>query len=186
MKTRTLTLSLLLASLILASCSSAAGNAETVTDHADTTPATEAVTESRWKDAIPEGTDLGGKTITIHARGNENSMLEIETDAETGDVLNDTIYKRNRDLEERLNFQWEMFEGAGWETYSQEISKIRASIAAGDNAWQIISGWGTSITPLALEHCFYDLVGMPHLDTTAPWWNQAAVHAWRRLCHVCQ
>lgn len=175
MKTRTLTLSLLLASLILASCASA-GNTETVTDHTDTTPATEAVTESRWKDAIPEGTDLGGKTITIHARGDENSMLEIETDAETGDILNDTIFKRNRDLEERLNFTWEMFEGAGWETYNQEISKIRASIAAGDNAWQIISGWGTSITPLALEHCFYDLVGMPHLDTTAPWWNQAAVH----------
>ncbi len=174
MKTRTLTLSLLIASLILASCASA-GNTETVTDHTDTTPATEAITESRWKDALPEDTDLGGRTVTMHVRGNDNTMLEVNTDAENGDVLNDTIFRRNRDLEERLNFKLGVYEGEGWENYGQEVNKIRSSIAAGDNAWQIISGWGLNITPLALENCFYDLSGMPYLDTTKPWWNQAAV-----------
>ncbi|MBR5870246.1 MAG: extracellular solute-binding protein [Clostridia bacterium] len=164
---------LLLAALLLASCADTAGNE---TPAGDTAADTEAVTESRWADALPAGTDLGGKTITIHVRGNENSMLEVDTAEENGDVLNDTIYQRNRSLEERLNFTWQTYEGAGWADYGQEVVKIRASIAAGDNAWQIISGWGTSITPLALEHCFYDLTSMPYIDTTAPWWNQAAVN----------
>lgn len=165
---------LLLASLLLASCSSTAGTSEQTTDPSADDSA-KSVIESRWKDAIPEGTDLGGKTITIHVRGNENAMFEVNTDTETGDILNDTIFRRNRDTEERLNFTLNVYEGAGWENYGQEVNTIRASVAAGDNAWQIISGWGQNITPLALENCFYDLNGMPHLDTSAPWWNQAIV-----------
>ena len=166
---------LLFAGLLLASCSDTAAPTADTNNADDTAAATEAVTEARWKDAIPEGTDLGGKTVTIHVRGNENTMLEINAESETGDILNDTIFRRNRDLEERLNFTLGIYEGAGWENYSQEINKIRSSIAAGDNAWQIVSGWGINITPLALENCFYDLTGMPYLDTTKPWWNQSTV-----------
>ena len=166
---------LLFAGLLLASCSDTSGQTADTTGAEGTAAATEAVTESRWKDAIPEGTDLGGKTVTMHVRGNDNAMLEINIGEEDGDVLHDTVYKRNRDLEDRLNFTLAIYEGEGWENYGQEVNKIRSSIAAGDNAWQIISGWGTSITPLALENCFYDLTGMPYLDTTAPWWNQAIV-----------
>ncbi len=173
MKTLSRITAILFAALLLASCSDTSGQTAETNNTDGTAAAAEAVTESRWKDAIPEGTDLGGKTITIHVRG--DSTEEIDNEGENGDILNDTIYKRNRDLEERLNFKWEVYEGEGWQTYSTEVSKIRASIAAGDNAWQIISGWGTNITPLALEYCFYDLIGMPHLDTTAPWWNQATV-----------
>ena len=166
---------MLFAALLLASCSDTSGQIAETNNADDTAAATEAVTEARWKDAIPEGTDLGGKTVTIHVRGNENTMLEINAESETGDILNDTIFRRNRDLEERLNFTLGIYEGAGWESYSQEINKIRSSIAAGDNAWQIVSGWGINITPLALENCFYDLTGMPYLDTTKPWWNQSTV-----------
>ena len=165
---------MLFAALLLASCSDSPAQ-PVDTNNADYTAATEAVTESRWVDAIPSGTDLGGKTVTIHVRGDDGSMLEVNTDTENGDILNDTIFRRNRDLEERLNFKLSMFEGEGWANYGQEVNKIRSSIAAGDNAWQIISGWGLNITPLALENCFYDLTGMPYLDTTKPWWNQAAV-----------
>ena len=166
---------MLFAALLLASCSDTPAQPADTNNADDTAAATEAVTEARWKDAIPEGTDLGGKTVTIHVRGNENTMLEVNAESETGDILNDTIFRRNRDLEERLNFTLGIYEGAGWENYSQEINKIRSSIAAGDNAWQIISGWGINITPLALENCFYDLTGMPYLDTTKPWWNQSTV-----------
>ena len=167
---------LMMAALLFASCSDTPADTVDTAAASDTTAAVETVTEARWKDAIPEGTDLGGKTVVINARGDEGSLLEIDTDEEIGEVLNDTIYQRNRDLEERLNFKLELYAGQGWQNYGTELSKIRASIAAGDNAWQIISGWGINITPLALEGCFYDLADMPYLDTSAPWWNQASVN----------
>ena len=167
---------LLLASLLFASCSDTSGQIAETNNTDDTAAATEAVTEARWIDAIPEGTDLGGKTVVINARGDEGSLLEIDTADEIGEVLNDTIYQRNRGLEERLNFKLELYAGQGWQNYGAELSKIRASIASGDNAWQIISGWGINITPLALEGCFYDLSDMPYLDTSAPWWNRASVN----------
>lgn len=165
----------LLSAMLLASCSDASSESVDTTS-ASSTEVLETVTEARWLDAIPEETDLGGKTVVINARGDEGSLLEIDTADEIGEVLNDTIYQRNRGLEERLNFKLELYPGQGWQNYGAELSKIRASIASGDNAWQIISGWGINITPLALEGCFYDLTGMPYLDTSAPWWNRASVN----------
>ena len=113
MKTLSRITAMLFAALLLASCSDTPAQPVDTNNAEDTAAATEAVTEARWKDAIPEGTDLGGKTVTIHVRGNENTMLEVNAESETGDILNDTIFRRNRDLEERLNFTLGIYDGAG-------------------------------------------------------------------------
>ena len=73
---------LMMAALLFASCSDTPADTVDTAAAADTTAAVETVTEARWKDAIPEGTDLGGKTVVINARGDEGSLLEIDTDEE--------------------------------------------------------------------------------------------------------
>lgn len=52
--------------------------------------------------------DLGehnfeGENFTIAIYLNINTNNNIDTEAETGEVLNDAIYKRNRKIEERFN-----------------------------------------------------------------------------------
>lgn len=143
----------------------------------DTAAAVESGTEERWQDGLPETLDLGGKTFVIHSRGDEGPNLEIDAETEVGEVLNDAIFQRNRGLEERLNMKLKLFPGGSWENYGQDITQIRASIAAGDNAWQMISVWGIASSQLVLDNCFYDLTDMPYLDSSAPWWNQSAVQA---------
>lgn len=165
-------LALLCAASAVTACGSDSG-AASETNTTQATAETEAVTTSRWQDALPADLDLGGETFVIHARGNTEN--EIDVAVEDGDVFNDAVYQRNRALEDRLNCKITTFSGEGWQNYGAELTKIRASIAAGDNAWQIISIWGLNCSTLVTDNCFYDLAGMPYIDETAPWWNQSAV-----------
>lgn len=168
----------LLALLCAASVITACGDDTTATPTGKdqgTASVQEEGTTSRWQDALPADIDLGGKTVVIHERGDESTKLELNAEMENGDVLNDAVYQRNRGLEERLNFKLQTYTGPGWADYHSELTKIRGSIAAGDNAWQIIAMWGINSSALVLENCFYDLTDMPYLDVTAPWWNQSAV-----------
>ena len=177
------TAGILLASLLLSLCTvGCGGDTETpaVTDTASNGTETEAQTEPLWLDSLPQDLDLGGETVIIRCRGNDGNILEIAPENEIGDVLNDAVFSRNRDVEERLNVDIVLSPGEGWESYSKEITTLRASVAAGDNAWQIIAGWANSLPTLSLENCFYDLTDMQYLDLKQPWWNQSAVEG---ICH---
>lgn len=172
---------MLLALLCTASAITACGGdgetKESVTTEQKTAAITESETLGRWKDALPETLDLNGENIVVFTRGDEASVLEIDAQEEIGEVLNDAIFHRNRDLEERLNMTLKVQPGSTWQNYHQDLQLIRSSIAAGDNAWQIISVWGPFNSQLVLENCFYDLSEMSYLDPSAPWWNQSAVEA---------
>ena len=181
---KTITASVLLASLLLSLCTVGCGGdteSPAVTDTASNGTETEAQTEPLWLDSLPQDLDLGGETVIIRCRGNDGNILEIAPENEIGDVLNDAVFRRNRDVEARLNVDIVLSPGEGWESYSKEITTLRASVAAGDNAWQIIAGWANSLPTLSLENCFYDLTDMQYLDLKQPWWNQSAVEG-MRLC----
>ncbi len=168
-------LTLLLIAALCSSCGDAQNDTAANDGGESTVMATEAGTEERWLDDLPDDLDLGRETVTVHVRGDDNAKMEMHIESETGDVLNDAIYKRNTEVAERLNVVLQAYVGAGWESYSPELTKIRASIAAGDNAWQAIAGWGIYTAPMMLENCFLDLNEVPHLDFSKPWWNQSTV-----------
>ncbi len=177
--------SAILCVMLLASCASnldagkeSSNPGETSAGNGETT----AAETDRWLDALPEELDLNKQTITVHVRG--DAATELVAEEGNADVLNEAVWKRNHNIEERLNFTLNVYEGSGWQGYGEEVTKIRASITAGDNAWQLISGWGISIAPLAFENCFWDLTDMEHLDTGAPWWNQSAVEGLEGAGHL--
>ncbi len=164
-------LSLLLLGTLLCACKDSATETQTTDTAAKGADTTPAVTEELWLDDLPADLDLNGQTITVHAFKPE----EVDFEEETGEVLEDAVYKRTRDVEERLNFDLVMVPAAAWDQYSQDITTMRASIAAGDNAWQLISGWGIKTAPLALENCFTNLNTVEYLDLSKPWWNQSGI-----------
>lgn len=163
----------------LLACGDSADTSET--QSTDTTASqTEAVTEtSMWIDNLPEELDFNGEEVIIHTRydGSDTAQgyMEVDQTEETGEVLSDAIYLRNRAIEDRLNVTITAYKGSGWQDYGTEMQRIRSSIAAGNNAWQAISGWSNSITSLSLENCFQNLLTLENLDLTQPWWNQSCV-----------
>ena len=188
MKHRTAAL-MLLSALLLASCGEAAGTPAGENKETDAQPGeTAAVTEEDTYvyDSLPADLDLGGAAVSIHVRGDANSFLEVSAE-QTGEVLDDAIYNRNKSVEERLNVVLNPIQGAGWEKYSQDMTKVRSTIMSGDNAYQIIAGWRASVPSLALDGCFRNLPDYKYLDTAKPWWTQSAVEGMNvggTLCFV--
>ena len=175
MKRRSIT-AFALATLLLVSansCGTTEMQTSAVDSETETSPAAETVVNERWLDTVDQSLDFNGAEIGIHCRGEVE--LEIDVSEQNGNVLNDAVYQRNRAVEERMNIVLKLVPGETWKNYRNSLSQIHASIAAGDNAWQILAGWGKHITVLALENCLYDLNSLDYLDTEQPWWNQSSI-----------
>lgn len=80
----------------------------------DTQAATEAQTEvetldpndrSLTKDSLPDGLDFGGRKFGVYcASTKRNEEFFAGLGEETGEVVEDAVYRRNQTVQERLNF----------------------------------------------------------------------------------
>ena len=80
------------------------------------------------------------ETVTIHVRGDDDSISEIGLEDE-GTLLSSALYERTKKTEERLNVSIQIAEGRSWSGYSQTIRDLRSSIEAGNSSYDIIAGW---------------------------------------------
>ena len=173
-KTLTFALALLLVLSLFAAC----GGKETpaVTAQTETTAATEPeVTE--LTDGLPE-TDMNGFTFKIyHCSGSQMTWTNLTIDAaeQTGEVLNDAIYDRNRGIEERFNYKMEVTEYTADQRI--EASQIRAEVTAGDSNYDLWMTRDYEITKsLSYLRPFGDL---PHVDLDARWWFPQASESFK-------
>ena len=125
-----------------------------------------------YPDTLPE-LDFQGKTTTFHVRGENDNQKEIYMEEMTGDPVYDVVYERNKSVEDRLNTSIGIVVGGVWDQYDQTMGEIRASISAGDGAFDVISGWSARIPALSLEGLFLNLNTVPYLNLEQPWWNQS-------------
>ena len=181
MKTRSssLLLSLLAASLLLASCGNAASS-NTPETAQDTEPAaTAADTESiettadpRYTDAIGDY-DFGGEDFhfLLHGDGDPYNWSEIDvlSEGSNGETINDGIYARNLALEERLNIHI-----TGQYNISS-ASVLKKTVSAGDDAydaaWLRLDDSGSA----AQSGSVYDWHEVPHVDLTKAYWDQSII-----------
>ena len=96
---------LLLASLLLTACGSAQPAAEEAVQETDAAVQTETETEDpiagrTLQDAVPE-LDFGGAEFRSIVQ--ESTPYDIYVAESTGDTLNDSIFNRNKTIEERFN-----------------------------------------------------------------------------------
>lgn len=147
---------------------------ESVSKSADT----EALTgRAAQKDNLPDSLDLGGETIRILTRtDDQDTRIEFMAEAETGDIVEDTVYKRNQTVMERLNVNMEIIEaGTGATRHDGGVVNaiIDKSVLAGEDAYELVGNHMSQITPYILKGAFLDLHDLPYLDWDQPWWNQS-------------
>ena len=117
--------------LILAGAVASCGNSETGgAQTADDTGTTANETTTSPLDPGIEAVDCGGREYTLLARVNGDSFCfpyaEFFAEEETGDPLNDAVYKRNNYNEEKYNLKLNI------ETVENVSFAAAASIMAGD------------------------------------------------------
>ena len=115
-------------------------------------------------------------TVIISVNGEIDLLNDFEAEEETGEVINDAIYRRNAYVEDKLNVNIRnvAMPAADGMDRPEAQRRIRNSISAGDNSYDaaMISGYGA--TALAQGGYLMDMNDMHPIDLTKPWWDQMA------------
>jgi len=176
-----LLLSLLTISSLLAACA-------TTQTPDETTLATNAVTTeapSENSNPVEEGTeeetlfvedDLKesynfNETITIFM-WDDWRMVEFYAD-ESGDIIDDAIYKRNEKVSQRLGITFEFIEAPGdSDHYKTWITQAENDWAA-DNEYDIYAGYSRTIPLLTIKKMTANLLDQEAFSVEKPWWPEA-------------
>ncbi len=148
-------------------------------DTTDTAPATDAQTEvetvdpndrSQIKDTLPDNLDFGGRTFGVYCSSTKrNEEFFAGLGEETGEVVEDAVYRRNLSVQERLNivFQSDSYD-YGWKDIGGEIQKL---VMAGDTTYDLFMGAQAGVTQLVTENVFINAYDLEYIDFSQPWWN---------------
>ena len=143
----------------------------------DTQAATEAQTEvetldpndrSLTKDSLPDGLDFGGRTFGVYcASTKRNEEFFAGLGEETGEVVEDAVYRRNQTVQERLNFVFQSDSyDFGWNQIGGEVQKL---VMAGDSTYDLFLGAQAGVTQLVTENVFINAYDIEYLDFSQPW-----------------
>lgn len=129
----------------------------------------EETTAPEETDGLPEKDMDKFELKIVHFDGNWLSwaLTKLDAESETGDRLNDAIYKRNRNMEERFNCEINV---TGKETIT--ASDIQSEIMAGDSnydVWFMYDNW----TLGAVEYLL-PWEELPYINLDREWWNPSA------------
>jgi hypothetical protein len=173
-------LSLLLAALALAglvSCAAGGSDApQDVTTAADAaaTGDTAAGEETRVYPDLPDE-DFEGyvfKVLHWYVTGwDSRRNRDIYAEAESGDPINDAVYKRNLKITEQYNVTFSI------ENVTQDkvISMTQKFISAGEDAYDLVYGRMVDIPPLLTQGSFVDFYAIPYINLDNPWWDRNSV-----------
>ena len=138
--------------------------------------ATEEVTESLYdsdgylKDDLLPTLDFGNEEIVV-LHWNDAYFEEFYSEGDNGEIVNDALYKRNCNVEDRLNMHFK-FVGTAGDTYNEApfALKLSTSIEAGDKEYDIVGAYSYTAGLCAAQSLLYNLKEADHLDYEKPWW----------------
>ena len=95
---------------------------------------------------------------------------DIYAEEESGDPVNDAVYRRNRAVEEKYNFT--VSEIPAINNFDTILPK---AVKSGDDTYDIVCpGYKDSLAIHAQSGMFLDFFGIEYIDFSKPWWDQNA------------
>jgi len=146
---------------------------ENVTNKIEADTDAETAAEPEINFASLPGEDFGGADFVILNLSTFDWIdVTLDVEEETGDKLNDAIYRRNRAVEEKFNVNIKVIP-----TPHEKIAKnVRKALGAGDEVYDIIQesiAWG-NLGALAVDHFIADANSLTNINLSNPWWDQFA------------
>ena len=101
------------------------------------------------------------------------AYLSLNFDTVSGAVLDDAIYHRNRNVEERLNIKISVAE---FSNSTELIGAAERNLMSGDDPYDVYDIPADSASSLILKDCFVstDALG---LNLSKPWWNETVMNS---------
>ena len=122
------------------------------------------------KSPIPNDVKFDGAEIRILSSTyfpDELAFMNVEE--EIGEVVNDTIYRRNLRVQSDLNVNFK-FTDKSLVAGDNVSQLIRNSVNSGSDDFDIIIGVQYDCVQLATSNMFANLIGAPYINLDNPWW----------------
>lgn len=171
MKKRIMCLLLLLCMLIptIAACKKSGDNAETSDSGLDTKPVEESKSKYDVYDDLGD-LDFGGRTITIGRVDRSLYDDEVSVERYSGDIVSDSIFKRNQLVEARLNIK---INDTPIDSSGYAISNaIRNDMQSGDHNYDLTLSPVYATIMYTGEGLLSDLNKTSNINLSKPYWSQ--------------
>lgn len=164
---------LLTAGSFVACGGSPSGDDKKTPENTSTTTAADAATEE--PDPFADF-DYGGAEVRILVSANDydghgSSLFTIKNeDEETGDVVKDAVYKRNKDVEELLNVKFTFTENT--DDYGAIPKTLQQVILGGDDAYELIIHDLFPLATLSMSAYFLNACDNQYFDFSQDYWYE--------------
>lgn len=98
------------------------------------------------------------------------AITYMGAEEENGDIINDTIHKRNLLVEETLNI---IIKEEIGEDYMAPQKKLKQMVASGDDLFDIMFSESNISAPSAADNYMYNLYDISDIDWSKPWWEKS-------------
>ena len=169
MKSKIITTFFILAAMLAGVVSCGSGNGDVVTTGGEATDTTTAG-ETEIHDDLPELNYNGDEfTILVEDYGGYCGA-DFYVEESDGDIVNDSIYNKNRIVSERLNLDinWVMFTH-NWDDRSEFTTKFRSGVLAGAGSYDLAAGLGYFMPSFVSDGILSDMSTLPYIDPQKPW-----------------
>ena len=114
--------------------------------------------------------DFGGYEFKMMLRDEQYyNSKDMYAEQETGDPINDAVYKRQTEIESMFNIKIKPM----WVPYGSQSSSIKKSVLAKDGAYDSITTSYEYSYVAAQAGYLVNLAGVKGLDLSKPWWDQS-------------
>ena len=141
------------------------------TEAGDGTTASDSVSEeasdTEISDGLPEK-NYNGRTFTVAT--DDYMETDYVSEGETGDIVNDAIYRRNSAVEDRFGVKIEVVT----DNYENMKSRINQMVQAGDDGFDLAAQHACTAGTLAINGVLMNWYDVPYVDLDKPWWSQNA------------
>ncbi|MCL1794329.1 MAG: hypothetical protein FWG34_10710 [Oscillospiraceae bacterium] len=119
-------------------------------------------------DDLPDS-DFGGSDFNILYLTWGTYTDYYWADEEIGEVMNDALYRRERDTEERFNVQIEKIPT----DYGSLMNTLGKSVKAGSHAYDMaLTHCSNELSALITQNIIIDWNKIPYLNFDKPWWSE--------------
>ena len=134
--------------------------------------------DDEQKPDLPENADYGGYEFKILTRGDEGHgypahTRDIVAEQETGEPLNDAVYKRNRIVEDLLNIKVAMI-AMDESDETRPNNAVKNAFLAGDDLYDLLMTHMIFGGSTAQNGYLKNWGSMPYVDFSRPWWCKSA------------
>lgn len=126
------------------------------------------------KDNVPTDLRFDGEEVVFFVRDSGDFATEMDVEKTINDTVTDAIFYRNATVEDRLGVEINQI-AQTWESSSWN-GTLRNSVLTKSGDYDAAAIYASQSSALATEGIYYNVLDLPHMDLSKPWWNKSIIN----------